>query len=208
MNCNIYHITAYKNLANIISYGGLNCKNNINYAYKDISLESVQDRRMQTKVPLRPHGCLHDYVPFYFCARSPMLYYINIKREEVPKYNNGQDDNLHLVVKTYSIVNSNIDFVFTDGHAVVAITSFEKNIKKLANHVDWGIINSSIWYDTPFDPDRKRRKQAEFLVYRFAPIGLIDEIGVYNTDMLRKVQKLLLVNGLSTSVRVRQNWYY
>lgn len=34
------------------------------------------------------------------------------------------------------------------------------------------------WNDTPEDGDRKRRRQAEFLVYTSLPWRLIEEIGV------------------------------
>lgn len=37
-------------------------------------------------------------------------------------------------------------------------------------HIDWRIINASKWFDTWDDPDRKRRKQAEFLIYKSLPI--------------------------------------
>lgn len=32
--------------------------------------------------------------------------------------------------------------------------------------LDWNAIRSRHWADTPEDPDRKRRKQAEFLALR------------------------------------------
>lgn len=42
--------------------------------YYDIADKELQHKRGQTNVPLPPHGNLHDYVPFYFCPRTPMMY--------------------------------------------------------------------------------------------------------------------------------------
>jgi len=39
----------------------------------DISMHSVQGHRAVKAVPVPPGGTLHDYVPFYFAPRSPML---------------------------------------------------------------------------------------------------------------------------------------
>ena len=45
--------------------------------YTNIAYESIQDRRSIKSVPCGVGGSLHDYVPFYFAPRSPMLYTIH-----------------------------------------------------------------------------------------------------------------------------------
>lgn len=48
------------------------------------------------------------------------------------------------------------------------------------NRVDWPLMQETYWNDTQQDPDRKRRRQAEFLVYKYLPWELITEIVVFN----------------------------
>jgi hypothetical protein len=76
----IYHITNIENLVSIIKNEGLIAysqikQNGLNYV--NIAHQTIQDRRATTRVSLPPHGVLHDYVPFYFAPRSPMMYTIN-----------------------------------------------------------------------------------------------------------------------------------
>jgi len=65
-------------------------KRHVSIAYQDI-----QERRSKIIVSCGPGGTLHDYVPFQFAPRSPMLYTIN--RGNVPGYLEGQKPLLHLV---------------------------------------------------------------------------------------------------------------
>jgi hypothetical protein len=53
------------------------------------------------------------------------------------------------------------------------------------------VMESTVWHNTPEDPDRKRRRQAEFLVYRFLPLEAVETIAVYDLDMRRQVQSYL-----------------
>lgn len=43
--------------------------------------------------------------------------------------------------------------------------------------------------------DRQRRKQAEFLVYRFCPWTLIDEVAVFNSRAKSRVEGVLSRKG-------------
>ncbi len=72
----IFHITNIDNLSLILAGGTLRTIADLKatgVAYTSIAHQNIQDRRAYTQVPCGPGGCLHDYVPFYFGARSPML---------------------------------------------------------------------------------------------------------------------------------------
>ena len=72
----IYHITHVNNLPLIMADRGLRCNADLRrgrVAYSDIAYGNIQDRRARTAVTCGPRGLLHDYVPFYFGPRSPML---------------------------------------------------------------------------------------------------------------------------------------
>ena len=81
----IYHITHKDNLSGIVSRGGIFAQSQMEHEsveYVDIAHRRIQDRRSETPVPCGPGGCLHDYVPFYFAPKSPMLYAIKMGNVE------------------------------------------------------------------------------------------------------------------------------
>lgn len=145
---------------------------------------------------------MHDYVPFYFAPRSPMLY--TISRGNVPKCPDGQIPVVHLVSSVEKVRGDNLQFVFTDGHGIMALTNYYDDLTFLET-LDWDLIRDRYWADTLKDPDRKRRRQAEFLVRNFFPWTLIAEIGVINDGVRQEVEELV---GDSVPIVIRQNWYY
>ncbi len=66
----------------------------------------------------------------------------------------------------------------------------------------------SYWADTIADMDRQRRKQAEFLVYRFCPWEVIARIGVINGGIKVQVESILAKYGIQTPVDICRQWYY
>lgn len=69
-------------------------------------------------------------------------------------------------------------------------------------------MRAKYWRDTEEDGDRKRRRQAEFLVHQFLPWGLIEEIGVINSTIQTQVKEILQKFNFHTPVRVYSKWYY
>ena len=100
-------------------------------------------------------------------------------------------------------------FVFSDGHGLARFTAWYDDLADLAK-VDWDAAYAARWNDTPEEPDRQRRKQAEFLVHRVCPWDLVSEIGVYNDAAHERVEAALLRHGRqgTVAVRVRTEWYY
>ncbi|NJK74431.1 MAG: DUF4433 domain-containing protein [Richelia sp. CSU_2_1] len=204
----IYHITHIDNLESIISAGGLLAYNTMHTArihYTNIACENIQYRRATFRVPCGVGGVLHDYVPFYFAPRSPMLYSIN--KGYVASYTQGQEPVIHRVSDVFNIENVGLDFVFTDGHAVMKLTTFFDNLYELYQ-IDWDVMEARYWNDTDEDNDRKRRRQAEFLVRNFFPWQLIAQIGVINSAIQAQVENILQNFTHKPAVIVRQNWYY
>ncbi len=204
----IYHITHIRNLESILRSRGLIAISQLQQQqidYQDIAHRSIQDRRGITPVPCTVGGYLHDYVPFYFAPRSPMLYTIN--RGNVEGYTEGQNPVIYIVCKAEIIAANNLVFAFTDGHAVIGYTEFYDNLQAL-NAIDWEIMQDKYWSNTPEDGDRKRRRQAEFLVHQFCPWRLITEIGVINNTIADQVQQILQNFNDQTPVKVYPGWYY
>jgi hypothetical protein len=141
----IFHLTDIENLKLIIASGGLLSKKQIDLmavTYVNVAYDGVQDRRATTSVPCGPGGVLHDYVPFYFAVRSPML--LTIKSGNVPGYTGGQDSIVYLTSTAEVVAKAGRKFVFTDGHGIMFITEFFDDLTKLPE-VDWEIMRDTYW---------------------------------------------------------------
>ncbi len=119
----------------------------------------------------------------------------------------GQNQVIYLVSDVQLISNKGLDFVFTDGHARMKISKFFDDLASLPA-VDWNIMKNNYWYDTDDDGDRKRRRQAEFLVHNFFPLALVKEIYVINSVVEAQVQADLSSQGCSINTFIRKEWYY
>ena len=88
------------------------------------------------------------------------------------------------------------------------MSEFGDKIKDLGNLVDWNVMGGRYWGDTADDPDRKRRRQAEFLVHQDYPLAAFHEIGVYDKAVAKKVKQLLPATSPGPNVTTRVDWYY
>jgi hypothetical protein len=204
----IYHITHVDNLKSILADGRLCTYNELRETGKhhiSIAYQDIQDRRAKIIVPCGPGGTLHGYVPFQFAPRSPMLYTIN--RGNVPSCLDGQKPLLHLVSTVESARDAGLPFIFTNGHAIMRLTDFFDDLAKL-DQVDWEVMRARYWHDTVNDSDRKRRRQAEFLVHKSFPWRLITQIGVINSQLDAQVTALLQSSEHQPEVVIRPDWYY
>jgi prepilin-type processing-associated H-X9-DG protein len=202
----IYHITHIDNLPSILKSDGLLANSKLKKTdYIDIAHGHIQDRRAITLVPCSVGGCLHDYIPFYFAPRSPMLYAIH--RGNVQKYKDGQNQVIYLVSEAEIIASNKLNFVFTDGHAAVDLSEFYDKLNDLCN-IDWNIMKANYWANTNEDNDRTRRRQAEFLVHQFCHWTLIQEVSVIDSIIEQQVKKILQNFNLQTPVKMKPSWYY
>jgi hypothetical protein len=204
----IYHITHKDNLSGIVNRGGIFAQSQMEHEpvdYMDIAHRRIQDRRSETPVPCGPGGCLHDYVPFYFAPRSPMLY--AIKMGNVEDCTAGQKDIIYLVASTQKIQAAGIGFVFADGHGIMDWSEFYEDLDDLSE-IDWDIMKEKYWRDTFEDPDRKRRRQAEFLVFHQFPWNIVEKIGVFDKKVEREVVETISIVSYKPTVNIEHGWYY
>ncbi len=111
----IFHITAIPNLAAIVKSKMLRAntvlqKKKIQYA--NIAYQGAQGKRATKLVARAPAGVIHDYVPFYFAPRSPMLMAINGGRVAGCPYR--QQDIVHFATTVEAVVDEELPFVFYD----------------------------------------------------------------------------------------------
>jgi hypothetical protein len=175
--------------------------------YRTIHKEEVQAKRHEKAISCGPGGVLHDYVPFYFGYCGVML--LNLATGRVAGYSEGQDPLIYLISRVEDVVADGLQCVFTDGHSLASYTSFFDDTAKLSE-VDWELVNEHYWASTPEDPDRQRRKQAEFLVYREFPWSLVRGLVVRTDAVKAQVEGIFskYPAELHRPVAVRPGWYY
>jgi hypothetical protein len=200
----IYHITPVNNLPGIIARGGLICDRQAqNLKLVNIGHNNIKERRLRKPVPVGPGGTVGDYVPFYFAPLSPMLF--AIFKNRVAGYTAGQQPVIYLCSSTEDVQAANCQWAFTEGHAVMDFTDFYDDFKDLGR-IDWPLMQARYWFDTDTDPDRCRRRQAEFLVHQFFPWNLVKKIVAYDAANAKVVGGIL--NGPFPPVEIRRGWYY
>lgn len=118
-----------------------------------------------------------------------------------------QFDIVYLVSSAENVSESNLKFMFTDGHAIMAFSDFYNDLDEL-NMIDWEIMRETYWADTNDDPDRKRRRQAEFLVYKKFPWETIEFIAVISNPIKNKVENIIADDIKKHPVLVKSDWYY
>lgn len=170
-----------------------------------IAHKHIKDRRVQRIVPVSKGGMLSEYVPFYLAPRSPMLFAIH--RGYVEGYKGGQRFILHLVASVEEIAASGLDYAFTDGHAEMAISRYFVNLDDLIQ-IDWTIMRAKYWSDNLDDGDRKRRRQAEFLIHSFLPWESVYKIGVLSQNMANDVSQVISKADHKPVIEVHEEWYY
>jgi hypothetical protein len=215
----IFHITAIPNLHSICSAGSLlalNLVSNEQIAYQNIAYQTVQSRRSVKVISVGPQGMLHDYVPFYFAPRSPMLYTINLGN--VPNCPYRQDDIVHIEMTLQDLVGGGEQFVFFDMNAALAISTPYSDLRDL-DKIAWDLICESPTLDgycKYFRSNtanhryalRMEKRQAEFLVHRTVSIDYVRKIGVSNGAKKLQVEQILRQHNKNISVEVRQDWYF
>ncbi|WP_322516447.1 DUF4433 domain-containing protein [Rhodopseudomonas palustris] len=215
----IFHITAIDNLVSVAAQGALLAKHQAaarGLIAANIAYDHIQGRRAVRNVPIAPGGTLHDYVPFYFAPRSPMLYTIN--QGNVPGCDYRQDDIVHLASTAQIVGDGGHRFVFSDIHAALDYARFFDDLASLAK-IDWRIFFEAplregycqYWQNRQSPLHHVRRleiRQAEFLVHQQLPVAAVSEIGVRTDQAAERVRQALAGSGWNPTVRVVPGWYF
>lgn len=199
----LYRMTHIENIPHVLQYG-ITHRNSqsANSSFVPIGDNSLINRR--TTHILNNGTFLGDYIPFYFGTRSPMLYVIQRGFNGVIKTN--PENIIYCVTSIAKIIDSEINFLFTDGHAIDSFsTEYSKaQIENIDNILDYNAINANVWIDEN-DLDKKRRKEAEFLLSQDLPNNYILGYICYNESAKSK----LLEYGIDENkIVVKPNCYF
>jgi len=134
---------------------------------------------------------------------------LNLKTGRVEGYNEGQAPLIYLTTTMQLVRDTGCQLVFSDGHGLATFTEWYEDPDQL-QQVDWDLVGASYWADQPDDNDRKRRKQAEFLVWKSVDWSLISGIGVFNAQTKARVEIVLdhYPHRRRPRVEIRREWYY
>lgn len=204
----LYHFTHISNLASI-AVEGLRSDAQVKASQwepMEVGNADVKQRRRNLAVPLPPRGRVADYVPFYFAARSPMLYIIS--KGDVPTYSGGQDEIVYVVTSIERVVAEHLRFVFTNRNAALDFARYGNDLQDLDDYVDWGLMEARMWNSTDDEPDRMERRMAEFLVHGHVPWSTFVGVAARTEEVCRQAENALGSVGGEIPVRPRPGWYF
>jgi ssDNA thymidine ADP-ribosyltransferase, DarT len=211
MPTRVFHMTRIERLPSVVEHGLLPdnvCRQQL-ITGVEIGYHHIKRRRAQRVVPCGAGGTLADYVPSYFAPRSPMLSAITNGR--VGPEAARTDQIVYLVSTTQSLRNAGLTVVASNRHAELDYAEMSDLDGDLDHDgfVDWPLMTARYWSNTPDDPDRKERRQAECLVHPHVPWQAIEGV-ITKTEQARSQVELVLgtVAAQPARVAVRAEWYF
>ena len=207
----IYHITHVDNLGSIVDAGSIEADSRRvgrGGGQKSIGMTEIKRRRLyEIPVSCHPDTMVGEYVPFYFCPRSIMLYILHMGNHPDLTYRGGQGPVLHLQVDMEMAIKwadqHGVRWAFSDRNAGSFIADFYSNCNEL-DKVDWNAVTSTDFRDHLV----KEGKQAEFLVHDTCPWHLVEKIGVLNERIQNQVSTILQNVQHKPVVTIERTWYY
>jgi hypothetical protein len=197
----IYHITDVANLPSILAESGL--RSDAVMAEKNptvIGYGHIKERRLtQIRVASCGGRFVGEWVPFYFCPRSPMLFTTNKGATGRPA--GCQQTILHLVSRVSIGISLGRAWAVIDGNAGAFHTWFGSTLDAI-HTLDWAAIRATDWQG------KTHQKSAEFLVADFFPWTGIHAIGCHNSKVAKQVQDLVDSQHHRPAVSVEPTWYY
>jgi len=197
----LYHITDVENLPSILADGGLSSDAVMAARPGNVIGHShIKERRLtQIMVPCAGDRFVGEFVPFYYCPRSPMLYTVNEGATGKPP--GCQRSIVHLVTNVGFASRLGVPFAISDGNAGAFHTSFRSDVDAL-DRLDWAAISETYWQAVV------HQKAAEFLVADSFPWTGIFEIGCHDEDIVEAVRTILASAEHRPQVTVQRSWYY
>lgn len=206
----IYHIVNVDRLPSIIGTGALLSDSeiiNLKLPGTTIGMGSIKERRHGLPVKCYSNANVGEFVPFYFCPRSVMLFVIHCQNSPELTYKGGQGPIVHLecdLLRVIDALNSvQRSWAFSASNAGAAYTQFWRDTAKL-DQLEWDHIAARQWRE----PHIKEAKQSEFLVYKRFSWHLVDRVGVQNRSTYNEAVRALGASQHKPSIIIEPNWYY
>ena len=207
----VYHITHVNNLSRIIAAGKIwSDRERIDRELDCdvVGMSSIKQRRLtELSVTCHDDTFVGDYVPFYLCPRSIMLFILHRGNHPEVTYRGGQEPIVHLEADLRAIVEwaetTGRKWAFTTQNAGAYLVQFRKSLDRLGD-VDWNAVANTDFRDSVV----KEGKQAEFLLHRSFPWHLVEKIGVCSSAIRSAAQAAINDADHQPPVQLMPDWYY
>lgn len=206
----VYHITHVNNLPAILASGGLvsdAAMIALGEPAAEIGMSKIKLRRLALPVNCHPGLNVGDFVPFYFCPRSIMLYVIRCANHPDLSYRGGQEPIVHLEADLHAVIawatQQQRRWAFSLSNAGATYAEFRSRESDLGD-VDWTAVGSTNFSK----PTVKEGKQAEFLLHGDVPWSLVTRIGVKSLAIQAQARTAMVGVAHQPSVSVQPTWYY
>jgi hypothetical protein len=207
----IYHITHINNLEFITSAGLIwsdarRIKNGVDCQV--IGMSEIKQRRLEELPVTCHHGTrVGEYVPFYFCPRSIMLYILHRGNHADISYRQGQKPIVHLQADLFDTIAwaqaNSVRWAFSTVNAGARYAEFFCDMADL-NQINWDAVAQ----DDFRSPETKEGKQAEFLIFESFPWNLVEKIGVMDAEIASKASMAICEALHHPIVNVERTWYF
>lgn len=205
----IYHIVHVDNLASIIRDGCLWSDSIMSRRAGStvIGMGNIKRRRLQLPVSCHTDTRVGDYVPFYFCPRSIMLYVIYRANTPELQYRGGQEPIIHLEADLHTVIqwadSEQRPWAFSLSNAGAIYAQFRSRREEL-DEIDWKSVASNDFRNA----DVKEAKQAEFLLHHSFPWQLFERVGVYSQGIAQRVSSAMQSSNHRPRLEIARAWYY
>ncbi len=207
----IYHITHLRNLPQIVEAGKLwsDAKRLERRLDCDVvGMSHIKKRRLEEiEVDCHPGTHVGDYVPFYLCPRSIMVFILHKGNHPDLSYSEGQGPIVHLEADLHAVVKwaegKGRPWACSDRNAGMFYAKFFNDLAAL-DELNWAAIMSNSWSEASV----KESKQAEFLVQTSFPWHLVERVGVLNQSARAKAEAAVSEADHQPVVSVQSAWYY
>jgi hypothetical protein len=211
MQPKIYHITHVNNLASIINDRKLlpdTAMLERDSPNVTIGMSAIKKRRVEEiLVPCHPGTNVGDYVPFYFCPRSVMLYLIHCANHPDLTYRGGQEPIVHLEADLHEVVewaeSKDRRWAFSLSNAGSYYVEICEGLDQL-HQINWAAVAETDFRSS----EVKEGKQAEFLVHGSFPWKFVRRIGVYSARIKAQAEEGLQGTTHRPPVEILRHWYY
>ena len=206
----IYHIVHVDKLASIVVDGCLWSDAVMEQRHgvgTTIGMGSIKQRRLGLPVACHQGTNVGEYVPFYFCSRSIMLFVIHCANHPELTYRGGQQPIIHLEADLRQVVQwaeaSGRRWAFSLSNAGAVYTQFRTGLDRLGE-VNWDAVAA-----TDFRlADIKEAKQSEFLVENLFPWHLVERIGIHSQGIAARVSAAMEGAAHRPKIEIKRDWYY
>jgi hypothetical protein len=205
-------MTHIQNIPHVLEYGITHRNSpNANPKYISIGDDSLIETRDKKKVWVNngenfsfehKQIMLGDFIPFYFGPRMPMLYviqkgFLGVKRQH-------PENIVYCVCRLKSIIDDELDFYFTDGHAIDSFSSCYNStmIENIDTIVDFKAVKAKDW---TVARDIKRKMEAEFLIRENISKECITGFIGYNESAKKGLSKMDIEEN---KIHVNGNYYF